>query len=162
MARLQAIEYLTPATRGEICVILNERILPSCYDLFLQLSTAHWNVQGSGFIGIHKLLDEIRDSVYAQNDVMSERVRQLGCLTNGSIQNINEKTSLPKIDINAFNAVEVSYSIEQTIEAIQFCSSLIWQNLAQIQSLKDAVTLDILTETTRKFDKYTWLLRSNT
>ena len=93
---------------------------------------------------------------------MSERVRQLGCLTNGSIQNINEKTSLPKIDINAFNAVEVSYSIEQTIEAIQFCSSLIWQNLAQIQSLKDAVTLDILTETTRKFDKYTWLLRSNT
>ena len=62
---------------------LNSR-LADCLDLQTQTKQAHWNVRGANFIALHKLFDEINESVEGFSDSIAERAVQLGGTARGT------------------------------------------------------------------------------
>ena len=65
------------ALRGQMVDLLNVS-LAELIDLGLQTKQAHWNVKGPNFIGLHKLFDELTDSVHDLADTVAERATALG------------------------------------------------------------------------------------
>ena len=63
--------------RSQVADLLNRR-LADCIDLQTQCKQAHWNVKGPGFIGLHKLFDDVNTDVEEYVDLLAERVVQLG------------------------------------------------------------------------------------
>src|SRR3977135_631381 len=68
---------LPESIRLEVIPLLNQR-LAECIDLQTQCKQAHWNVKGPSFIGLHKLFDEINESVEEYVELIAERIVQLG------------------------------------------------------------------------------------
>ena len=71
--------------RTELNALMNLR-LASAIDLQLQMKQAHWNVKGPSFIGLHKLFDEIDESIEEYVDMIAERIVQLGGIAEGTIR----------------------------------------------------------------------------
>src|SRR3989441_11229783 len=84
---------LPEATRVEVIALLNQR-LAECIDLQTQCKQAHWNVKGPSFIGLHKLFDEINESVEEYVDLIAERVVQLGGIAEGTIGAVEGRSTL--------------------------------------------------------------------
>src|SRR5260370_7938054 len=83
-ARLYTTKNDVPeTTRVEVIELLNQR-LADCIDLQTQCKQAHWNVKGPSFIGLHKLFDDINESVEGYVDLIAERIVQLGGIAEGT------------------------------------------------------------------------------
>jgi starvation-inducible DNA-binding protein len=52
--------------------------LATCFDLYSQVKQAHWNVKGPGFIGIHKMFDDLAEVLEGHTDTIAERIGSLG------------------------------------------------------------------------------------
>src|SRR5437773_10995053 len=71
-ARLYSTKNDLPESiRLDVIPLLNQR-LAECIDLQTQRKQAHWNVKGPSFIGLHKLFDEINESVERSEEHTSE------------------------------------------------------------------------------------------
>ena len=64
-------------TRTELIKKLNS-CLANTLDLAFQAKTAHWNVKGRDFIGLHELFDRIHKHLRNQADTLAERVLAAG------------------------------------------------------------------------------------
>src|SRR5438132_11211479 len=64
---------LPEAARGEAVALLNQR-LADCIDLLTQCKQAHWNVNGTTFIALHKLFDERNEDMEAYVHLIGERI----------------------------------------------------------------------------------------
>src|SRR5437667_5421005 len=84
---------LPEATRLEAIGLLNHR-LADCIDLQSQCKQAHWNVKGPNFIALHKLFDEVNESVEDYVDLVAERIVQLGGVAEGTVQIVTQRTQL--------------------------------------------------------------------
>src|SRR5512146_736469 len=84
---------LPERSRREAIELLNQR-LADCIDLQTQCKQAHWNVKGPAFIALHKLFDEINESVEEYVDLLAERVVQLGGIAEGTIGVVAERSNL--------------------------------------------------------------------
>src|SRR6266576_6117714 len=85
---------LPESIRLEVIPLLNQR-LAECIDLQTQCKQAHWNVKGPSFIGLHKLFDEINESVEGYVDLIAERIVQLGGIAEGTIGAVEGRSTLP-------------------------------------------------------------------
>ena len=61
-------------------------------DLALVTKQAHWNLKGPQFIGIHLMLDGFRDELDEWNDMMAERITQLGGTARGTVPAVGRAT----------------------------------------------------------------------
>lgn len=52
--------------------------LATCFDLYSQVKQAHWNLKGPGFIGIHKMFDDLAETLEGHTDTIAERIGSLG------------------------------------------------------------------------------------
>lgn len=66
----------------EAAAILQDR-LEALIDLTLTLKHVHWNVVGTGFIGVHEMLDPHYQAVALMVDATAERMAALGASPNG-------------------------------------------------------------------------------
>src|ERR1700723_562394 len=72
-----------PATvRKEAIAVLNVTVA-DLFDLFARIKQAHWNVRGTTFIGLHKLLDEFAGRILNHLDIAAERATALGGIVEG-------------------------------------------------------------------------------
>jgi DNA-binding ferritin-like protein len=76
MAR-RTTSSLPPDARKRIADALNARVADT-YALYALAKTAHWNVEGHAFIGLHKFLDDLAKLAFQRADTMAERVMALG------------------------------------------------------------------------------------
>ena len=81
-------------TKSTVIDLLNAR-LADAIDLSLLTKQAHWNLRGPGFIGIHEMLDEFRDTLDTHTDTIAERVAQLDGIALGTSQVVAATTTLP-------------------------------------------------------------------
>src|SRR3954454_4810756 len=82
--------------------LLNAR-LADVIDLQTQMKQAHWNIKGPHFIGLHKLFDEINETVEEYVDMIAERAVQLGGIAKGTSRVVANCSKLPEypLDITA-------------------------------------------------------------
>src|SRR5207245_11121223 len=90
---------ISEKTRMAVVTLLNAR-LANAIDLMHQAKQAHWNVKGPSFIALHKLFDEIVDAAEDYMDLLAERVVQLGCVAEGTIQVAAKRSALKEYPID--------------------------------------------------------------
>ena len=76
---------LPPPVRKEAIVVLNNTVA-DLFDLFARIKQAHWNVRGTTFIGLHKLLDEFAERTLNHIDLAAERATALGGIVEGTLR----------------------------------------------------------------------------
>jgi len=144
-------------TKSTVIDLLNAR-LADAIDLSLLTKQAHWNLRGPGFIGIHEMLDEFRDTLDTHTDTIAERVAQLDGIALGTSQVVAASTTLPPYptEIRA-----VPDHLKALIDRYAALSRAAREGIDAADEAGDADSADILTAFSRDLDKSLWFLRSN-
>jgi starvation-inducible DNA-binding protein len=144
-------------TRTATVALLNAQ-LADAIDLMHQAKQAHWNVKGPSFIALHKLFDEIVDAAEDYMDLLAERVGQLGCVTEGTIQVAAKRSALKEYPLQI--AAERDH-VEALSSALAAFGKSVRQAIDQSNDLGDRDTADIFTEISRDTDKYLWFVETH-
>lgn len=137
------------------CELLNAQ-LASSLDLAMDIKQAHWNMRGPNFIAVHELMDEVRAVVDAGNDMMAERIVQLGGHALGTIQTTIQTTAL---DPYPLDICEVNDHLKAVIERMGVVANSVRAAIDKSES--DPDTSDLFTEVSRNLDKYLWFLEAH-
>jgi starvation-inducible DNA-binding protein len=157
-ARLFPTKNDLPAeTRAKVAELLNRR-LADCIDLQTQCKQAHWNVKGPQFIGLHKLFDDINEDVEEYVDLLAERVVQLGGVAEGTARTVAGRTTIPEYPLNIASGQEHVDALSTALAAFGGSAR---QGIEDTDELKDADSMDILTEVSRGVDKWLWFVEAH-
>ena len=105
--------------------------LANLIDLSMDSKQCHWNLQGTGFIGVHQLLDDTYERLTEAYDTVAERIVILGGKANGISKRVVEDSILE------------TYPTDVASDA------------------GDEDTADLLTEVSRIVDKDAWFIGAN-
>src|ERR1700679_4139204 len=86
---------LPTSVRQEAVALLNHTVA-DLFDLFGRIKQAHWNVRGTTFIGLHKLLDEFAGRTLTHIDLAAERATALGGVVEGTLRETVRHSQLKK------------------------------------------------------------------
>ena len=148
---------LPAATRAEVCELLNGR-LADCIDLQTQCKQAHWNVKGPGFIGLHKLFDEINEAVEDYVDLIAERITQLGGVAEGTARVVAARSVLSDYPLTAVTVME---HVAGLSDALSQFGRVIRMAIEETDELGDKDASDICTEVSRGIDKWLWFVEAH-
>jgi len=149
---------IAPKRRAELNKLLNQR-LADTVDLQMQLKTAHWNVKGPSFIGLHELFDTIYESVDSYADLIAERVAQLGGIALGTVRRSSANSRLEEYPLDIADGAA---HVEAVSRALSTFGSSARIMINEATALDDAGTADIFTEISRGIDKWLWFVESHT
>ncbi len=128
-------------------------------DLALVIKQAHWNLKGSQFIGIHLMLDGFRAEVSEWNDMMAERITQLGGTARGTVQEVEKHTNLKPYPTDIY---KIADHLKALIERFSAVANAVRQNIDDTDEAGDRGTSDLFTEVSRGLDKQLWFLEAHT
>ncbi len=148
---------LPEATRIEVIALLNQR-LADCIDLQTQCKQAHWNVKGPTFIALHKLFDEINESVEEYVDLIAERIVQLGGIAEGTIGAVESRSTLVDYPLALSSSAEHVAALSDALAAFGRTARV---GIEEMNELEDAGSADILTEISRGVDKWLWFVEAH-
>lgn len=150
---------LPPQVRKEAIGLLNNSVA-ELFDLFARIKQAHWNVRGTSFIGLHKLLDEFADRILEHIDLTAERATALGGVVEGSLRESVKNSHLKKTEEPA----SISGMRDWIMELADVHAAAATQTRASIKKLSDAEdfgSADLLTGVLRALDLQLWLLEAH-
>jgi starvation-inducible DNA-binding protein len=145
------------SSRAEVIDLLTLR-LADCIDLQSQCKQAHWNVKGPQFIGLHKLFDEINESVEDYVDEIAERIVQLGGVAEGTVQAVAARTSLPDYPLRVSSG---EAHVDMLSAALAAFGRTARRGIEEMDELDDADSADLLTEVSRGIDKWLWFVEAH-
>ena len=145
---------LAESIRAKAIAFLNAR-LADCVDLQTQTKQAHWNIKGPNFIALHKLFDEINESVEEYVDEIAERVVQLGGVAEGTVRIAASRSSLPDYPVNGGGHVEALSS------ALASFGKSARETIGRADEIGDVDTADLFTEVSRGIDKWLWFVEAH-
>lgn len=144
-------------SREQIVVLLNKR-LADCIDLQTQTKTAHWNVKGPSFIALHKLFDDINDTVVEYVDLIAERAVQLGGIAQGTARTVAQRSELDEYPMDIGDGQE---HLRALTGALARFGARIRHAIEQAAGLDDPGTADLFTEVSRGIDKALWFVEAH-
>jgi starvation-inducible DNA-binding protein len=157
-ARLFSTKNDLPETiRLEVIPLLNQR-LAECIDLQTQCKQAHWNVKGPSFIGLHKLFDEINESVEEYVDLIAERIVQLGGIAEGTIGAVEGRSTIVDYPLTIATGPEHVAALSDALSGFARAARI---GIEEMQELKDADSADMLTDISRGVDKWLWFVEAH-
>lgn len=148
---------LPEPTRAQVVGLLNQR-LADAIDLQTQCKQAHWNVKGPAFIALHKLFDEINESVGEYVDSIAERVVQLGGIAEGTVGIVAERTTLDGYPLKLSAG---SDHVAALSEALARFGRTVRIGIEEMNELEDAGSADVLTEISRGIDQWLWFVEAH-
>ncbi|HET8714172.1 MAG TPA: DNA starvation/stationary phase protection protein Dps [Gemmatimonadales bacterium] len=144
-------------TRVEAIGLLNQR-LAEAIDLQTQCKQAHWNVKGPSFIGLHKLFDEVNEDVESYVDLLAERVVQLGGVAEGTVDAVEQRSTLPDYPIGIATGAEHVAALSDALSAFARAAR---SAIEELDELEDADSADMLTDISRGIDKWLWFVEAH-
>ncbi|PYP56638.1 MAG: DNA starvation/stationary phase protection protein Dps [Gemmatimonadetes bacterium] len=148
---------LPESIRVEVIPLLNQR-LAECIDLQTQCKQAHWNVKGPSFIGLHKLFDEINESVEGYVDLIAERIVQLGGIAEGTIGAVEGRSTLVDYPLTISTGAEHVAALSDALAGFARVARV---GIEEMQELKDADSADMLTDVSRGVDQWLWFVEAH-
>ena len=143
--------------RSATIAILNARLADSV-DLMHQAKQGHWNVKGPNFIALHKLFDEIVDSVEEYMDLIAERVVQLGGTAEGTVRQAAHRSTLVEYPENVSKDRD---HVEALSSALAAYGKSVRRAINETDELGERDAADIFTEISRGVDKYLWFVEAH-
>ena len=148
---------LPEATRLQVVGLLNQR-LAEAIDLQTQCKQAHWNVKGPSFIALHKLFDEINESVEEYVDLLAERVVQLGGTAEGTVGVVAKRTTLPGYPLSISSGTDHVSALSDALAGFGRAARV---GIEEMNELEDAGSADLLTEISRGVDQWLWFVEAH-
>jgi starvation-inducible DNA-binding protein len=135
-----------------------DALLASAIDLSLQAKQAHWNVKGPQFRELHLLFDEVNAGALEWQDLIAERIAQLGGSPHGNLQTTAKNTKLPSF---APERSDGPAFVDAMAKAISSFTTLTRPAIDEMAQLGDTVSADMLTEVTRAADTKLWFVEAH-
>ena len=148
---------LVEASREELVQLLNAR-LADTFDLYSQLKQAHWNVKGSDFIQLHKLYDDVAESVLEYVDMIAERATALGGLALGTARMAAAASTLDEYPVGAVEGMDTVSAIADRLATY---GASVRAGIDAAVDLHDQDTADLFTEVSRAVDKHLWFVEAH-
>ncbi|MEJ0091661.1 MAG: DNA starvation/stationary phase protection protein Dps [Limisphaerales bacterium] len=153
----ETMDDLPKSTRIQLNQLMNQR-LADAVDLQSQIKQAHWNVKGPSFIGLHKLFDEVDESVESYVDLIAERIVQLGGIAEGTVRVAASRTRLQEYPLTI---AEGMAHVEAVARALSTFGREVRMTIDETEALGDKDTADIFTEISRGIDKWIWFVEAH-
>jgi starvation-inducible DNA-binding protein len=148
---------LPSPVRAQAVERLNQR-LADCVDLQTQCKQAHWNVKGANFIALHKLFDDINETVEDYVDLLAERVVQLGGVAEGTLRLVAKRSTLESYPPHITIAAQHIDALAGALAAFGHSARC---DIDALAHLGDPVSADIATEIARGIDKWLWFVEAH-
>jgi starvation-inducible DNA-binding protein len=148
---------IVEASREELVQLLNAR-LADTFDLYSQLKQAHWNVKGSDFIQLHKLYDDVAESVLEYVDMIAERATSLGGLALGTARMAAAASTLDEYPVGAVEGMDTVSAIADRLATY---GASVRAGIDAAVDLQDQDTADLFTEVSRAVDKHLWFVEAH-
>ena len=132
--------------------------LANLIDLSMDSKQCHWNLQGTGFIGVHQLLDDTYERLTEAYDTVAERIVILGGKANGISKCVVEDSILETYptDITA-----VDEHVRELTNRYKTIAASLREGIDVASDAGDEDTADLLTEVSRIVDKDAWFIGAN-
>jgi len=143
--------------RIELNALMNKR-LASAVDLQTQVKQAHWNVKGPNFIALHKLFDQINDSVESYVDMIAERIVQLGGVAEGTARVAAARSGLAEYPLDIADGLAHVDALSRSLSTFGHEAR---STINEVTELEDAATADLFTEVARGIDKWLWFVEAH-
>lgn len=141
----------------EVATILNNLVADE-YVLYTKTRNAHWNIEGAGFMDLHKFFESQYEALDIIIDDVAERVRSLGHYSLGTLKDFLSITHLTEDHHDFGNQKKVIQALLNDHETI---IHTLRKNVAVIgDQYKDAGTSDFITGLMEQHEKMSWMLRS--
>ena len=150
---------LPPPVRKEAVTVLNNTVA-DLFDLFARIKQAHWNVRGTAFIGLHKLLDEFGDRILEHIDLAAERATALGGVVEGTLREAVKHSHLTKKEEPA-SISGMSDWINALADFHAEAGERVRKGIKKTTDAEDFGTADLLTDILRALDLQLWLLEAH-
>jgi starvation-inducible DNA-binding protein len=148
---------LPEGTRAQVVGLLNLR-LADAIDLQTQCKQAHWNVKGPAFIALHKLFDDINESVEEYVDLIAERIVQLGGIAEGTAGIVAKRSSLPGYPLTLSTGDDHVAALSDALAGFGRTARI---GIEEMNELEDAGSADVLTEISRGIDQWLWFVEAH-
>ena len=150
---------LPPAVRKAAITALNNTVA-ELFDLFARIKQAHWNVRGTTFIGLHKLLDEFAVRTLNHIDVAAERATALGGVVEGTLRESVKRSRLKKKEEPA-SVSGMRDWINELAEVHASSGEHVRTAIRKVTDAGDFGSADLLTDIIRALDLQLWLLEAH-
>ena len=130
--------------------------LTELQQLQLQLKQAHWNVSGTLFYTLHKLLQEHYEGTAKYADMVAERMQSIGVSSDGRATTIVRTSRVPEIDGGFLDDARVIALFARNYRTV---SDEIGRGI-EATSQSDPTTSNILQEVQAAIDVYQWQVRA--
>ncbi len=126
--------------------------------LFTKTRKAHWNVSGPNFMELHKFFQSQYEALDATIDEVAERIRSLGQLAPGSLNEFLHYSTLKETKTTAATAQELIHALLEDHESL--IRELRVGIVAVNDTYHDVGTGDFLTGILEQHEKMAWMLRA--
>jgi starvation-inducible DNA-binding protein len=130
------------------------------FDLFARIKQAHWNVRGTTFIGLHKLLDEFASRILNHIDLAAERATALGGVIEGTLRESVKHSHLKKKE-EPPSISGMSDWIHALADAHATAGERAHKAVKKLTEAEDFGSADLLTDILRSLDLQLWILEAH-
>ncbi|MEM1442513.1 MAG: Dps family protein [Verrucomicrobiota bacterium] len=131
-------------------------VVADCYGLISQTHLCHWNVRGTGFFALHQAFEEQYTELFTAVDEVAERIRALGALAPGGLQNLASLAGMDEIPEDSDAHTMVAHLAK--------CNEKLVTDLGAARDLasekEDSETEDMLIARIQVHQKTIWMLKS--
>ncbi len=152
---MKATIGLTDKNAKTIATILN-RLLADEHILYTKTRNYHWNYEGDNFMEMHKFYEGQYEELAEMIDEIAERIRMIGHHAEGRLKDFLKLTNLEEEDYT----IKQDEQVRNLTEDHETITRIIRKDLATIEKLKDAGTIDLITKIMEQHEKMAWMLRS--
>ena len=131
-----------------------EAVLADTYTLYLKTQNYHWNITGTDFHQLHIMLEAQYKDLIEPIDVIAERVRSLGALTQGTFAAFMKLKTIEE----AKSGIAAEEMISELYEDQEKIIKTLKYALSQFEQANDLATIDILTKRIAAHEKNHWML----
>jgi starvation-inducible DNA-binding protein len=147
-----------PADKRDKAIAVLNQHLADTFDLTSQTKFAHWNVKGPTFIALHKLFDELAETLEDHVDEIAERITALGGVAMGTVRQSAASSRVPEFPANTHKGQEVVAALADRYAAV---GKLTRAAIDSTDVLGDKDTADLFTAVSRDLDQALYFLESH-
>lgn len=127
-------------------------LLADTFVLYVKTLNFHWNFQGPQFLTLHEYFEGQYETLAKLSDELAERIRQLGVLAPGSLEQFKQLTQIKESESNLSADKMIKILAEDHLTLTRACQE------AMKVSDEDEVTKDMLIQQSTFHDKSVWIL----
>lgn len=148
---------LSDNARQQITTTLNKR-LSDTVALYVKTRNYHWNVTGIEFIQLHEMFESQYDQLAEAMDEIAERVRQLGGVAFGTLDEFKKNTGLSEAPGERPTAEQMIRNLLADHETV---IRTLRDDADKADKLGDMGTNDFLIGLMQVHEKIAWFLRAH-